>query len=115
MKYYPTVQQLLEEDPKLSEEAVRSAVEELELSPSRMNRPLHYISNERWNATVAIGLAHGKSIFCFPYLDSYWKERIRVRLEICAGIVRRNHRLMIIPSDNESVISDLVDEMIVLE
>lgn len=115
MKYYPTVRQLLEEDPTLSEEAIWNVVEELELSPSRMDRPLHQISNERWNATVAIGLSQGKSVFCFPYLDSDWKERLRVRLATCGELLRRKECIMIIPSNNESIISDIVDEMIVLE
>ncbi|WP_337099313.1 hypothetical protein [Paenibacillus sp. YIM B09110] len=115
MKYYPTVRQLLEEDPKMKEEAIRSVVEELELSTSRMDRPLHQISNERWNATVAIGLAQGKSIFCFPYLNNDWKEQLSVRLETCGKVLRRNQSIMIIPSDSDSFISDVMDEMIVLE
>lgn len=113
IKYYPTVRQLLEEDPKMNEEAVQSVVEELELSSSRLDRPLHQVSNERWNATVAIGLAQGKSIFCFPYLDNDWKERLRVRLETCAEVLRKKQSIMIVASDSDSVISDIVDEIIV--
>lgn len=67
LKYYPTVKQLLEENVVLTKQSIERIMDALELSPSRMDRPLHLISNERWNASVAIGLAQGKTIFCFPY------------------------------------------------
>jgi hypothetical protein len=39
------------------------------LSRSRYNRPLRHLSGEAWRASCAIGVANGKTIFCFPYID----------------------------------------------
>ncbi|MEL6526094.1 MAG: hypothetical protein AAFQ07_10340 [Chloroflexota bacterium] len=38
------------------------------LTPERYNRPLRQMSSEKWRASMAIGFAHGKQIFCFPHL-----------------------------------------------
>ncbi|MEK5236063.1 hypothetical protein NST99_10230 [Paenibacillus sp. FSL L8-0470] len=42
---------------------VDELIDSFELSPSRLDREIRYISNERWNASAAIGLAHGKQVF----------------------------------------------------
>lgn len=115
MKYYPPVQQLLEEKIVLSKDAIKKLVDELELSPSRMDRSLQHISNERWNASVAIGLAQGKSIFCFPLLNSDWKEMLRVRLKTCSEVLKKYQCITIIPSDSESIVSEVADEIVYVE
>ena len=90
-------------------------IEQLELSPSRIDRPMNQISNERWNASVAIGLARRKSLFCFPFLDRNWKERLVVRLATCAELLKERQCTMIIPSDNEEYLHNVVDEWIRLD
>jgi ABC-type glutathione transport system ATPase component len=115
LKYYPTVEQLLEEDVVLPKPSINNLVEQLELSPTRMNRPLHLISNERWNATVAIGLAQGKSIFCFPFLNKDWKESLIVRLETCSSILKNHQCITIVPSDSEYILTNIVDEVVNLQ
>jgi hypothetical protein len=39
------------------------------LTPERLNRPITHLSGERWSASCAIGLAYGKRMFCFPYVE----------------------------------------------
>lgn len=41
-------------------------MQRLSLSPERYTRTLRQFSSEGWRASCAIGLAHGKTIFCFP-------------------------------------------------
>lgn len=38
------------------------------LTPQRLTRDINRISSEAWRASCAIGLAHGKRVFCFPHL-----------------------------------------------
>lgn len=40
------------------------------LSNERVSRNIDYISGERWKASVAIGFANGRSIFCYPWFNS---------------------------------------------
>ena len=39
---------------------------------SRITRPVAQLSAEAWSASCAIGLAHGKRVFCFPSLK-HWR------------------------------------------
>ncbi|MNI18859.1 hypothetical protein D3C73_722790 [compost metagenome] len=85
-----------------------------ELSPSRLDREMKYISNERWNASTAIGLANGKLVFAFPWLDDIWKDAIKVRIRHCSRILKQNNCIVIIPTTNLYLIEDIVDEIIYL-
>ncbi|MBW7475184.1 hypothetical protein K0T92_10535 [Paenibacillus oenotherae] len=100
---------------KQNAESINNWIQQLELSPTRLNRPIENISNERWNASVAIGLAQGKSLFCFPWFDQEWKELLRVRLATCAELLKKQGCIMIIPSDSPLVIERFVDEFIYLK
>jgi ABC-type multidrug transport system ATPase subunit len=114
LKTYPTVQELIAQGENRTQYDVAGIVDELELSPSRLNRPMPYISNERWNATVAIGLVHDKKLFCFPWLDHSWKERMESRLERCSSVLRRSNAITIIPSNDTTSLTNIVDEFIYL-
>ena len=35
----------------------------------RLNRPLEFQSGEVWRASMAIGVAFQKKLFCFPWLE----------------------------------------------
>lgn len=105
------LEQLEEGDSSYS---VGELIELLDLSDSRMDRSIQYISNERWNASVAIGLAHSRQLFCFPWFDSAWKSINRGRLKHCAEVLRANKKIMIIPSDSTLYLENIVDEIIYL-
>jgi ABC-type multidrug transport system ATPase subunit len=89
-------------------------IEVFGLAPSRLDREMRYISNERWNASAAIGLAHGKQIFCFPWLNDEWKNAISGRMAHCSDILRRSNRILLIPVSNLSVVEDFIDEAVYL-
>lgn len=40
------------------------------ISDERVGRNIEYVSGERWKASVAIGYANGKKIFCYPWMNS---------------------------------------------
>lgn len=96
----------------LSDYTMDKLIDLFELSSSRLDRPMKFISNERWNASTAIGLANGKQIFCFPLLDDTWKDAIKVRLRHCSEILKQNNCLVIIPSPSLHIIEDFVDEVV---
>ncbi|WP_084783439.1 ATP-binding cassette domain-containing protein [Paenibacillus sp. FJAT-26967] len=84
-------------------------VDLFELSSSRLNRSLRYISNERWNASIAIGLANGKSIFCFPWLSTGWIQSIQGRINTCARILKDRGAIIIIPTSKKDTLNDIAD------
>ncbi|MDG0810634.1 P-loop NTPase family protein [Cohnella rhizosphaerae] len=52
------------------------------LTDNRIKRKISHIGNERWNASAAIGYAHSRQIFCFPWLSSGWLLRHKARFQI---------------------------------
>lgn len=111
-KSLTVLQELEREEPNA--ESINNWIEQLELSSTRLGRPIEHISNERWNASVAIGLAQGRSVFCFPWFGQEWKEILRVRLATCAELLKKQGCIMIIPSDSPLIIDSFVDEFIYL-
>ncbi|MWC29494.1 hypothetical protein [Paenibacillus sp. MMS18-CY102] len=93
----------------------KQLIEIFALSPSRLDREMKYISNERWNASAAIGLASGKRIFCFPWLDDSVNEIIRARLQLCSNVLKKNNCILIIPIQSESIVEGFADEIIYLK
>lgn len=108
-----TVREQLE-SCNLDSSVVDRLIDMFELSPSRLDRQIKYISNERWNASAAIGLGLGRQVFCFPWLDDMWKSAIRERLRHCSEILRQNNCIVIIPTSNLQIINDFVDEIVYL-
>ncbi|MGG4143820.1 hypothetical protein ABEW34_11850 [Paenibacillus algorifonticola] len=91
---------------------VDELIDRFELSPSRLDRQMKHISNERWNASAAIGLGQEKQIFCFPWMDDIWKNAIRARLRLCSEILRQQNGMVIIPTSSLLIVDDFVDEII---
>ncbi|WP_262684784.1 P-loop NTPase family protein [Paenibacillus baimaensis] len=88
-------------------------IERFQLSPSRLDRNIEMISNERWNASAAIGLAHGKLVFGYPWLspgliNTYLYERIKLINEI----LKETGATVLLPTSRIDVIQGLVDETI---
>lgn len=76
MRY--TVYEELKEYIKSNNE-LNTYISELELSSSRLNRPLEVLSGEKWRASIAIGLLTGKNLFVIPWIskeiiDMYGKK-----------------------------------------
>ncbi|ULO04869.1 ATP-binding cassette domain-containing protein [Paenibacillus sp. 19GGS1-52] len=94
---------------------VDKLIETFELAPSRLDRSMKHISNERWNASVAIGLAHEKQVFCFPWLDDMWKNAIIARLTLCSTILKQNDCILLIPVHNICNIENFIDDIVYLK
>lgn len=108
-----TVREQLERGTSINY-SVDNLIDTFELSPSRLDREIRYISNERWNASAAIGLAYEKHVFCFPWLDDEWTNLIRGRLAHCSDVLRKSNKILLIPVSNSSKVEDFIDEAVYL-
>ncbi|EFM08679.1 hypothetical protein PaecuDRAFT_4473 [Paenibacillus curdlanolyticus YK9] len=109
-----TIREQLESAPPSVHTTTSQLIDRFELSESRLDREMRYISNERWNASTAIGMAFGKSIYCFPWLDDTVKEIIRARLKHCSAVLKQNNHILIIPAHSTSIIEEFADEIVYL-
>ncbi|MCE3202637.1 hypothetical protein [Paenibacillus sonchi] len=97
------------------EHTVDKLIKAFELAPSRLDRDMKHISNERWNASIAIGLAHEKQVFCFPWLNDMWKNAILARLAHCSTILKQNKCILLIPVQNILNIENFIDDVVYLK
>lgn len=86
------------------------------LSNDRFERPLAYVSGERWFITMAINFALGKQIFCFPWLN----ERDIVYFEIAykQGIIKQLTslgKIIIVPSSQKQVLRKYCDHIVIFD
>lgn len=95
--------------------SVSELVDLFGLAPTRMDRVMRYISNERWNASTAIGLTYGKRIFCFPWLEDSIKNLISYRVQYCCEFLKQNNCISVVPVHSNSIVEDFADEIIVLK
>lgn len=79
-----------------------------------LERPLHQLSNRRWAATIAIGLAQGKRIFSFPWLNPAF---IRAHKKAWFGInlkaLRKYDVWIIVPTSDSNALTGLADDILV--
>ena len=56
-----------------------------ELDKYRLTKPVYCVGNERFRAMAAIGYAHGKKVFCFPWMSDtmvdYYKNNLLITLK----------------------------------
>lgn len=109
-----TVREQLESGTS-KEHSVEELIDAFELAPSRLDREIKHISNERWNASIAIGLAHEKQVFCFPWLSDMWKEAIIARLAHCSTLLKQYNCILLIPVQSLTNLESCIDESVYLK
>jgi ABC-type multidrug transport system ATPase subunit len=82
-----------------------------ELSSSRLDRNIEHVGNERWNASMAIGLAQGKKIYCFPWLYTGTLNVNYKLIKNCVNVLKERGGIIIIPSAKAEKLSQFVDEI----
>lgn len=83
------------------------------LTPERLDRKLKHLSWERWRAYLAMGYAHNKKIFCFPYCNSglIWEfERIGVMK--CLDILKKDGAIILLPAPFKKCLSKYTDNFL---
>ncbi len=86
------------------------------LAPERYNRAIRSQSSEGWRASCAIGMAYGKQIFCFPYLEylrpGFVDEYHALWLKNMFDLLRDSGALVLIPARAVHLARTLCDEIV---
>jgi ABC-type multidrug transport system ATPase subunit len=92
-------------------------IERFHLSEGRYKRLLRQFSNEGWRASCAVGLAHGKKLFCFPYVDypRVIEEHYPFLLKDVIDLLRDSGALVLIPGKWRPAGEELCDEVVEIE
>ncbi|WP_435171924.1 hypothetical protein [Paenibacillus glycanilyticus] len=82
----------------------------------RIYRPLEFNSGERWRASMAIGYAFQKKLYCVPWIEPHGLFYILGQLgRKLLGILRESGASVIIPVSDEKYIEGLADEIVYLK
>ena len=95
---------------------IKEVIELFGLSDSRINMTLNELSWEKWRASIAIGYAFNKKVFCFPWGDTAFINDLILNVGIhrCLDILTKDGAMVILPTQREDSIDFLVDEIIYL-
>lgn len=77
------------------------------LSDERFNRNIKYFSGERWKASIAIGYALGKMIYCFPWMNTKDLFYIKDHIALCLESLMQIDAIIIIPTCKEEVLLEI--------
>lgn len=84
-----------------------------QLTQARYNRPLRQLSTEAWRASCAIGLAHGRKVFCFPYLLSHFiEEHYTLWLKDLLELLKDSGAIVLVPTRERPSSQGLCDEVL---
>ncbi|REE91367.1 hypothetical protein A8990_10572 [Paenibacillus taihuensis] len=97
----------------LNQLSLEELINRFELSPTRLDRIFQHVGNERFNASTAVGLLHGRQIFCFPWIGEA-KNILSYRLGFNSALIKQQNGITIIPVQSASVVEEFADEVIYL-
>lgn len=107
-----TVKEQIEEGIRKnnSDYCVKDIQEIFKLSNERINRNIEYVSGERWKASVAIGFANGRTVFCYPWFNTKDIERFQEQLHNSIDVLLNNGCMVILPTTNEENVKRISDK-----
>lgn len=106
-EYYPlfsskrkTVRYLIEKGLKKSkiDKTFDEIFQTFGLSSDRLDRPICHTGNEKIRAMAAVGYAHGKQVFCFPWLSQKMVEYYKYHLLWTFDALEKLGAIVIFPS-----------------
>lgn len=78
------------------------AIQEMfRVSEQRVGRTIGRVSGERWKASIAIGFAYGKKIFCYPWMNSQDVEHLKEQIKHSVQALMQNDCIVILPTTRE--------------
>lgn len=80
------------------------------LSNERFNRKINQVSGERWRASMAIGYAMGKFIYCFPWMNSKFIIHLDDCLKKCMPYLLEINAIIIIPTTKHQAIDNIIEK-----
>ena len=100
---------------KVRYEDIEIIIEEFHLSRHRIDYSLSTIDPwEKWRASIAIGYASGKQIFCFPWMDSLYFFDCMFNSSVFRFFkkITQDGGMVILPTSKEQNVQKLADEII---
>jgi ABC-type glutathione transport system ATPase component len=84
--------------------------------PGRIHRPFEFLSGERWRASLAIGFAFNKQLYCAPWLEPDWVNYILSDYNIkYIKLLKEYGASIVIPVSREDHLKGCADQVIYLE
>lgn len=97
---------------------IETIIEEFHLSRHRINYGLSNIDVwEKWRASIAIGYAVQKQIFCFPWMDSLYFFDCMFNSSVFRFFKRitQDGGIIILPTSREENVKQLADEIVKIQ
>lgn len=83
-----------------------------DLSPEKVDRTIEQVSVMRYKASMAIGFAYDRKIYCFPWFTQELTLRFKdLWLKKCMNILKEKGYLIILPTPYTREMSDLFDDV----
>lgn len=85
-----------------------------ELSYDRINNKFSHMSWEGWRASVAIGFAMDKYVYCFPWKEKAYLKNIVLNtgFSFYINILKAEEKIVLIPSNDRKLLELFCDEVI---
>ncbi|WP_206109346.1 hypothetical protein [Paenibacillus sp. HB172176] len=101
---------------KISELFDLSGLNEKNERNGRIYRPLEFQSGEVWRASMAIGVAYQKKLFCFPWLEPHYLKYILagVNLEYIK-MLKEMGCMLLIPISDDNYLKDISTQNLYLK
>lgn len=93
----------------LTNDSVDEIKNKFKLSDGRFDRRMKYFSGERWRASMAIGYALGKRIYCFPWISGKFIMKFENCFQTCFQPLLESESTIIIPTTNHHALENIVD------
>ena len=94
---------------------IESIIDEFHLSQHRLDYGLSNMDEwEKWRASIAIGYALGKQIYCFPWMDSLYFYDCMFNSSVFRFFKKftKDNGIVILPTSREKNVQQLADEII---
>ncbi|MCL2212762.1 MAG: hypothetical protein FWB93_02870 [Oscillospiraceae bacterium] len=82
------------------------------LLDERMYRPIRFSGNQGDHASMAIGMAQGKKVFCAPWQPHFYPHMSPMIISLYRDAIIDHGGILLLPTDNALLIKDLVDDVI---
>lgn len=95
---------------------LNDVIDKFELSRDKIDCKFFKLGWESWRASVAIGYAYGKKIYCYPWMDTaYLKELIyNSGFIFYSNILKNAGNITILPASDRCLLEMICDEIITI-
>lgn len=84
------------------------------ISEERFVRDINHVSGERWRASIAIGYALGKKVYCFPWVNSHFLNSHADNFKLCFQSLKTVNAIVILPTTYADAIKEISSEYVVV-